>query len=99
MVTYSSHIHGGILDLVVTNNPEEISNIIIDSSSQSLSDHYMIQFNILIKRIPQIKRCCSTFFNYHKPNFASMSDYLVSALYCVPISSDSNFIWDYIKTL
>ena len=58
----------------------------------------MIQFNILIKSIPQIKHAAAFFFNYHKSDFVSMSDYLVSVLHGITILGAPNFIWDYIES-
>ena len=40
-----THIKGNVLDIVATNNPQLLSNIHIDSTSQR-SDHYLISFYI-----------------------------------------------------
>ena len=40
-----THIKGNLLDIVATNNPQLLSNIHIDSTSQR-SDHYLISFYI-----------------------------------------------------
>ena len=51
IITDPTHTQDGILDLVITNQPESVSNITIDYSSPIVSDYYMILFDITIDEI------------------------------------------------
>ena len=45
-----THIQGNTLDTIITNEPEEIYDIIIHDHRQTRSDHYLITFNIRFNR-------------------------------------------------
>ena len=45
MVDFPTHIRGGVLDLILTNMPEKVSNI-AEVGRLGKSDHYLIQFDL-----------------------------------------------------
>lgn len=46
LVTSSTHVHGNILDIVLTNVPERLSNVHIDYVNHSSSDHFLIAMHL-----------------------------------------------------
>ena len=50
LINESTHIQGNTLDTIITNEPEEIYDIIIHDQRQTRSDHYLITFNIQFNR-------------------------------------------------
>ena len=48
MVTKQTHKQGNILDLILTNSPDRISNISLDPSM--ISDHYKISFDVEVTK-------------------------------------------------
>ena len=48
MVTKQTHKQGNILDLILTNSPDKISNISLDPSM--ISDHYKISFDVEVTK-------------------------------------------------
>ena len=57
-----THIQGSTLDIIATNQPEQIQDIIVHNQSQTHSDHYIITFNI------QYRNNC---YNRNTSNFKS----------------------------
>ena len=47
LITEPFHIHGNILDIVITNQPDKIFNIVVSKQNQSPSDHHPISFVII----------------------------------------------------
>ena len=70
-------IYCSLLDFITTNSPEFVSNNSLDKSS-SLSDHFVITFNLNIKKCPKPKtnQADNTVFNYSKADYVQISDYL-----------------------
>ena len=45
LVDFKTHIRGGCLDLVITNMPEKVSNV-VEAGRLGKSDHVIIQFDL-----------------------------------------------------
>ena len=68
-----THQHGNILDVLLTNSPQSLSNIIVgDENSVCKSDHFPINFNILanVRRKRPVKR---EIYNFKKADWAKLN--------------------------
>lgn len=97
LISEPTCIHGSLLDLIITSSPESILDITFDKSI-SLSDHYVIFFDLKIKGQHYPKSQALSFFNYSKADYECMSDFLFSALDPLPSLSDPNVLWNFIRT-
>ena len=77
----STHTHVGVLDLIITNQPKAVSNITIDSSSPSVSDHCMNLLDITIDEII-LTRKPRWIFSYSRGDFLGSLEYLFEVNYC-----------------
>ena len=100
LIDVPTHVHGNILDLVLTNVPERVSSMAISKSSPLNSDHFSISFllsvnNHLFSRLPS-----SEFYvyNFSKADDVGICDYLLNVDFsnCYD-SNDTEFIWSEIK--
>ena len=59
VISKPTHIHGNTLDIVLSNNPNDITNILVDNSTTTYtkSDHYLITF----------KYITASHHTFHKP--------------------------------
>ena len=74
-----THTHGNILDLLVTNQPEQISELLIDKHTcSSTSDHHLITYTIKLKpqNVKKYKTLPQSILLHSKADFASISNYI-----------------------
>ena len=85
-----THLHGGVLDLILTNSPDRIINITINPPN--LSDHSLITFDMLNEspsKNHSESRCVGI---YAKAEHHSISSFMESFLHPFPVY-DSNIFW------
>ena len=76
MVSHSTHYKGNILDILLTNNAQLITDIAVDSNFLVCkSDHFPIHFNILsnVKRKKPVKR---EIYNFKRANWLALNNEL-----------------------
>jgi hypothetical protein len=83
-----STMHGNILDLVLTNLPDNFSHV-TKSSLYFDSDHFPLEFNIDMKT-KRVKCKPRTILNYKKANFVKMNNELISETLISGIASSQN---------
>ena len=74
LIDEPTHVHGNILDLVLTNVPECVSSVVINKNSPLNSDHFSISFllsvnNHLFSRLPSSK--------FHVYNFSKLKQIML----------------------
>ena len=100
LVMDSTHVKGNILDLVITNTENLISDIsIADSHSLISSDHHRVSFKINYILPPSRGTSHKFFFDYSKADFVGLCDHLLDSDFgnCL-LSSDVEFVWANIKS-
>ena len=99
IVEDSTHIRGNILDVVITNIDESITNLLIQETNNLpiKSDHYLITFEIQ-KEIPCVNQNNSSTFvlDYNKANFEEMNNYLLEL--DLTLSDDVECSWSIVKS-
>uniref|UniRef100_A0A1X7TP26 Reverse transcriptase domain-containing protein n=2 Tax=Amphimedon queenslandica TaxID=400682 RepID=A0A1X7TP26_AMPQE len=97
LVDCATHTGGNILDLILANCPDNVTDICIDSKVRSdMSDHSIIWFLVQVSK-SEIKQKARSFFQYNK---ASCDDIQAHFAYSVlpPISHDSiDLFWGSLK--
>ena len=78
-VNSPTHIRGNLLDLVLTNSPDHVTNLIVHPPEYqcATSDHYLITFTTNFKHLvstPTTKEV----FNYSKGDYNGLSEHLLS---------------------
>ena len=97
-VTEPTHIKGNILDLVLINSADILSEVTV-SSPLSTSDHFSLSFNILTKSYRPTSNSSSSFLNYTKADFLGMCDFLLDWDFSSCYASDNvEVIWSEIKS-
>ena len=98
LIDEPTHIQGNILDVIITNQPDQISNLTVDkSSSCSKSDHYLITFNVNAGgRLPSSKPLPKNAFIYSKADMSGLLFHLWNADIDKPIE-DINGAWCHLK--
>ena len=74
-----THIHGNVLDLVLTTNPERIHSLSITdvSSSSCKCDHYLVEFYVISKYCSRNDISSCSVFNYAAGDYDGMECYLL----------------------
>ena len=103
LVSQSTHSHGNILDLVLTNKEELISSLTVQSQPPLPvdTDHYIISFNILLsKSSNNLKNLeCYYAFDFLKADIDSILHHLSnSELRSCFLYTDVEDIWNIIKS-
>ena len=105
LITCPTHIHGNILDLLLTTIDDLISNITVQSSefSHFPSDHFLISFTLIMNSYPVSPMSSSTahhVFDFSKADFLSMEAYISnsSIANCLTLD-DVNAVWAIIKSV
>lgn len=103
LITSPTHIKGNILDLVITNLPDTITSISIDSHQELpiKSDHFPISFSVLFNS-PFTKPICSPqyIYNYSKANWDGLIQHLLDYDFTTLFHSNSiEFIWSSLKSI
>ena len=98
LINCPTHIHGNILDLLLTNCEELIQCISVDNQSSLLpSDHHSIIFKIALTK-PPTKISCYYIFNYSKGNYDGLHEYLMYSDFSFCSQSHNvEAVWLYIE--
>ena len=78
LVREPTHLRGNVLDIILSDQPANISNIVVDSKHGLCgSDHYAISFNLasIAKKKKPVKR---KIYNYKQANWESMKAHFSS---------------------
>ena len=77
LIHYPTHNKGNILDLLITNIDNHISNIQIEANSQFLfSDHFIITFDLSLS-IYYHRKVSRYVFDFSKADYNALNDYLL----------------------
>ena len=101
-VSHPTHVKGNILDIVLSNDPDLIQNLTVDSSNSlpPSSDHFKVTFSLTISTPPMAKSKVSYFFNYSKADWPGLSSFLLdydfTHLYSV---CDLDSIWSHLQLI
>ena len=77
LITYPTHIHGNMLDLILTNDENLITNI--SDCSQISSDHFSISFKINQNCLALHSATALHAYAYSKADFTSMNDFIFNS--------------------
>ena len=73
MIDEPTHSKGGLLDLVLTNNPNVINSVrVLDLNESIKSDHKAIVFSVKI-RVPRLKQQKHKLYNFSKANWEDLN--------------------------
>ena len=91
LVTSATHLRGSILDLVITNSPDLIASMQIDSNiCSNYSDHYLISFSILSSRLcTPIRK--TKIFHYSRADLEGLFLFFANQMYLNTM--DINSLW------
>lgn len=102
LITDPTLIHGNILDLVVTNVKQRISNIKVDSAScLNQSDHFLITFNLHLTPPKQTGSKTHSILNYKRADLSGLALRLLDMGLLQPSSgmtSNIDHMWSHLKT-
>ena len=101
LVTNFTHVHGNILDLVITNSPHRFNNVHVDDSLVSTSDHFLISVNIVCSTTSGSLPESNFSYMYAPTDFTEMEEFFFDNTDMLPSSLilDINEIWSSIKCL
>ena len=97
MIESPTHIQGNVLDLILTNDLELVTDLVIlpHQSQVISSDHLMITFSISSYSQPSF---CNPPIDFPKANFSGLCDYLLSCDFSMCFeSNDIEFVWSSLK--
>ena len=98
-ISQPTHIKGNILDLILTNSADIVSNVSVLRLPWSTSDHYSISFSLLVGPSSRFCSSSTSFLNYSQVDYRSMCDFLLDWDFSVCfLSLDVEFIWSEIKS-
>ena len=101
LVSEPAHIHGNILDLVLTNNPDNIVDLIVHSKPpfSISSDHFVITFRIYSRTVHSTCKVGSRLRNFSRGDFEGLCHYLSNSNFtpCYQ-TNDIEFVWSFIST-
>ena len=89
LVNHPTHIHGNILDLIITSSADTVSDInLIQEFNQAIkSDHYLISFEFhLTSSTSNTSKDPVYIFDYHKRDYEGLNDFLNSTDFSPVIS-------------
>ena len=107
LVKEATHIHGNILDVIITNAPYRLNNTTVHNDSDLKSDHYLVTSDLLSHEstCPHTSVKHKVIFLYHSQriNYEEMEDYLFNRsetfTRASASTSDINCTWRNFKTL
>uniref|UniRef100_A0A1X7SUM2 Reverse transcriptase domain-containing protein n=1 Tax=Amphimedon queenslandica TaxID=400682 RepID=A0A1X7SUM2_AMPQE len=99
VINSPTHIKGNLLDLVLTNSIDRLSDIVISPDIFPLSDHLTLSFSLRSHMANVEKpRISDKFLNFAKADYVGMCDFLLDWDFSVCLqSTDVNFVWEEIK--
>ena len=98
-----THKLGNILDIVFTNSPNRIHNLIVDSSRCStISDHFLLDFSIISQAHrphsnPHVETRRSL-FNYSRADFVAIDDVISEIMFNPHSHFNVDNAWAYLKS-
>ena len=102
LITEPTHNHGNILDLLLTDSPQIISNInICDSNEYIKSDHFAIKFDTSMPNsITCLRPKKRVVYNYKKANWEGLNNYLSTIDWSSCVDSHDIYTgWDNFKSI
>ena len=102
MIESPTHNQGNSLDLVLTNDPELVSDLPIHSylSHSLTSDHFIISFTVTPFSLPSLRHVPIYVSDYPKADFLGLCDYLFSSDISICLSLiDIELVWSALKKL
>ena len=101
VVTSPTHEHGNLLDLVITNNDDIISDIQVHSEGTLIkSDHYPVSFKLKSILNHKSDSCPITILDYSKANYDGLNQFLSSIDYSICYQSENvEFVWSFVKSV
>ncbi|XP_065893973.1 uncharacterized protein [Dysidea avara] len=102
LITYPTHIHDNILDLILTNDEDLITNVSVNSPecSQISSDHFPISFSINQNCLPLHNTTTLQAYDYSKADFTSMNDFISNSNIADCLTCDDvESTWSTIKSV
>ena len=101
-VDHPTHIHGSILDLIITSSENSVSdiNLSLEFNQTIKSDHYLISFKLhQTSPTPSSSKDPVYVFDYHKGDYEGLNDFLISTDFSICYQSNNvEFIWLFIKS-
>ena len=77
LINEPTHIHGNILDLLLTNIDDSINSLEIHPTPLLSSDHFYITFSVAVNCNASNKSSTYYSFNYSSGDYVGLSDYLM----------------------
>ena len=101
-LNHPTHIHGNILDLIITSSADTISDINLTQEFDQVikSDHHLISFKLhQTYSTPITSRDPVYIFDYHKGDYEGLNDFLNNIDFSTCYQSNNvEFIWSFIKS-
>ena len=94
LVSEPTHSHGNILDLVLSDSPDLISDLTVDPyTCKDISDHYLVYFYLSTSK-SSIKAKARYIFNYSKADIDCLVSHMadVNLNHCLSLL-DADQIW------
>ena len=91
-VDHPTHIHGNILDLIITSSENSVSdiNLSLEFNQTIKSDHYLISFKLhQISPTPSSSKDPVYVFDYHKGDYEGLNDVLISTDFSICYQSNN----------
>ena len=102
LIEESTHIAGNILDLILTNVPENISSLIIHSEPPLPipSDHFIITFDYSTVSNGVNNSVSRKIFNFPKGDYDGLCNFIYHSDFTLYyMSEDIEFVWSYLSNL
>ena len=100
LIDQPTHAKGNILDLILSNSDELITNLTISSSNSWISsDHFVITFQLAQELLHAPSTIPKYVYDFPKANYSAIQSYLLDFEYSPCLQSqDVEFIWHEIKS-
>ena len=97
LVNVPTHNHGNMLDLILTNMPENILNLETDKQLSSFSDHFFISFVLQLRFLSNKTNKPRCLFNYKKTDLELLSFEISNLVIDPDVLINPNTLWLNIK--
>ena len=98
LIVEPTHIHGNVLDLLLTNIEENIHSLKVHSDPFLSSDHYDITFKVVTVHKPLSKSTPYFSFNFSKGDYSGLNNYLLHTDFTTcSLTHDIERIWQAIE--
>ena len=96
--TTPTHVCGNILDILATNSPDRLRNVIVEDKNKFCrSDHYFISFDTAIRHAPARPMGSRTILLYSRADFTSIDNSIANYLHTSPRPASIDTLWSTIK--